>query len=344
MPNQDDSKILATNFEVDDPNTLDGIVRAVPKTDEVPTIQLVYDTRGGSAGKIICVHCGHPNHNRGFVMRFSDGTGILVGNRCGAKLYGAQFHSLSKDFDARRTRKRLLRRRGSALAAWTTFSSWLESLPSHRAFTAFEQIKTRLNREVPELVAAVGRACKRDGGSIFRDVRVRDFKAEEHRDKIAEIAAAHGRRPPQSGPLFKTERSLVGVLGGQGFWRVDDLPLRRLDAAWKRLQSLVGRLEFQSMSNLALGNCLKDMGDLVDEIIGEVTRLRELTDAFEMRNLTLIERHAKETCSDVKVTSSIGALKIFRRGHDEVTISYPQEYEVPNIAPALIFKAALVGE
>lgn len=84
-------------FTIDDPRTLERILDVLPGTAVVPEIEYGYDVtppKGAlrdQSTMVACIHCGHPNHWIGLVMKYPDGSRILVGHDCGFNHYGIEF-------------------------------------------------------------------------------------------------------------------------------------------------------------------------------------------------------------------------------------------------------------
>src|SRR3569832_713745 len=126
-----DADLLARDTRSLDPESLQGLLdRAPPPGDEMPEIESDYDTRETTGRKVRCAHCRATaaNHNVGYVMRFSDGRRMLIGNVCATEHYGVQFTSRRGEFERAVKRAELLKRRQGVVDQRNSVDSLLEEI------------------------------------------------------------------------------------------------------------------------------------------------------------------------------------------------------------------------
>jgi len=108
-----EEELLNTEFTTDNPNALSGVVHELPQTDEVPYVEFAYSV---GARQVRCVYDRYDNHGKGIVMKYRDGTRILVGWVCARKIWDVNFDLVAKDFDLAQKEAHYLRRRNAARA------------------------------------------------------------------------------------------------------------------------------------------------------------------------------------------------------------------------------------
>ena len=173
-----DEELLRISFTTDDPENLEGLVLQVPSVKGRPFVEFAYDFRGSRRSKIRCAHCKYPNHLAGFVIKTDSGQRFLCGHLCGAKIYGADFAHLHKDFSHARDRAGYLRRVQGLREALPGFMRYLAQLRSDPAFDLYDCTRHTLVTRMPRLRGALQVAIDRGGGTLSVDEKVRDFAAE----------------------------------------------------------------------------------------------------------------------------------------------------------------------
>ena len=251
--NLTDNELLEASFDTFDPEALPDIVLDLPDDYLESTLETQYDTTTTTGVKVRCIHCGWPNHFHGFVFKTPRGQRILVGHKCGEEIYGVQFIQRKNEFDAARRRRDALSARQYAIENGNRILSACANLSNHPAVTLFRQTRSAWTRNFPALGRKVLDACVR-GGSLFVDVPVRNFKAEEARDerlqreaerqqeltKTAksklrqEIARVRGK------PIYRHESQMIGSVEGLAFFLTNSpgpheaIPncVSRIQASW----------------------------------------------------------------------------------------------------------------
>ncbi len=177
-----DEELLGIRFTTDDPESLEDLVLDVPITEAEPRVEYAYDFRGSKRELIRCAHCKYPNHKAGFVI-WQDKKRFLCGHDCGAKIYGADFDALHKDFSYARDRAAYLHRMNNLRAALPAFKAYLLKLRNDPAFAAYADTRQALVRMMPRLRGALQIAIDRQGGALLVEERVRDLPAEAREEE-----------------------------------------------------------------------------------------------------------------------------------------------------------------
>lgn len=241
-----DEELLRISFTTDDPEHLYGLVEDVPAARGRPFVEFAYDFRGSKRSNIRCAHCRYPNHLAGFVIKTGDGTRFLCGNTCGAKIYGADFEGLHRDFTYARDRAADLRRVANLRNALPAFVEYLGQLRSNPAFGLYMDVRQQFAKEMPRLQGALRLAIDRSGGALNVDEKVRDFAAEERdEDRYEremeswrnETTVTERKKQRQTGgspekprkPIFKTITKPIGVVPPLTMFSVDSSPKQFLN-------------------------------------------------------------------------------------------------------------------
>ena len=306
-----DEQLVKTAFSTADPSLLEGIIWELPTTEETPRVELAYNTKGGAGGGLVfCVHCRHETHNRGFVLRFEDSRRMLVGKDCGKKIYVADFDAIEKDFKGARERAGFLKLRNSITANKAKWLSVLASIKADPSLSGFRECKRLWNQTLPELAKVIGEVCAK-GGELYINERVRDLAAEERREErqtnnskqigtmtktAIRKARALGDLPssgrPQT-PIYKDILKYIGKLEGQEFLRIDHrLPDNRILELAARVEQILDALSQTKYSTAQYAVVFRDLRQLCEALVYEISRLHEIFDAFNSRNLSLIAQWA----------------------------------------------------
>ena len=235
-----DQELIDAQFDIFDPEELEGVVLDLPPDYMASVLEGQYDTKKTTGNLVRCIHCKKPNHNHGFVFRTPQGGRILVGIDCGEKIYGVQFNQQQNDFNAARARRDALIARHYALEHGNELWSHAHDLGAHPAVALFKQARSEYLKAFPDLARNVVNACGRDGGALFVDVASRNYEAEAARDsrldvreeRLAkelmtktergkerrDIAAQRGT------PIYKYTPTFIGTLAGQPFFLTTSPP------------------------------------------------------------------------------------------------------------------------
>lgn len=300
-------------FTVDDPRTLDGVLSIVPGEAPVPEMEFSYDIsppKGSirdESTMATCVHCRHPNHWHGFVMRFPDGSRILVGKDCGFKLYGAEFNEKHRSFKSARATSLRLSRIRTIDAQVDKSLGELWALAQAPALIAVLTVRKQLRDRMPALARALG-AVATSGGMLSYEVQVddvigqlRDESLEEDPDQKKAETDGEKKKPRtrtetrnhgslKGAMLFRTEQSPASVIEEQqaklrAFWRPD-----RKSGTPTPLE----KAEIKTLSETKAGTLVADTRRAV-EVAEEMIGLgHALAAFFERDNLVRIVRWTRD--------------------------------------------------
>jgi hypothetical protein len=142
-----DDRLIDLDLEIDNPETLEGLVRQVPASYADAHVEFKYDLRGMDVTEFTCVHGSH-QHKAGFVMNV-EGVRFMVGWKCAKTIYNEDFDEYAADFDAAVVRRNALLRVREIREAVTQFSVWLDRISSSSGFEAFSAISDRLEKHMP---------------------------------------------------------------------------------------------------------------------------------------------------------------------------------------------------
>lgn len=142
-----DDELVDLQMEVDDPNTLPGLVNYVPDGDEEPHVEFKYDLRKSEREAFACVHGNH-RHLAGFVFRKGN-VRFLVGHICGKNIYGADFERYTADYHSAVNRRNTLVRLRDLRAAVSSFTKWLDDDAWAGALTGYTDLRIALHSKMP---------------------------------------------------------------------------------------------------------------------------------------------------------------------------------------------------
>jgi len=142
-----DDRLIDLDLEIDNPETLEGLVTQVPANYADAHVEFKYDLRGMAVTEFTCVHGSH-QHKAGFVMNV-DGARFMVGWICAKTIYNEDFDQYTADFDAAVGRRDALRRVREMRGAVTEFSGWLDRISSSNVLQAFSTVSGRLRNYMP---------------------------------------------------------------------------------------------------------------------------------------------------------------------------------------------------
>lgn len=145
--NVSDDRLIDLDLEIDNPETLEHLVREVPANYADAHVEFKYDLRGMDVPEFTCVHGSH-QHKAGFVMNVG-GARFMVGWICAKTIYNEDFDRYTADFDAAVGRRDALRRVREIRGAITEFSAWLDRISSSDVLQAFSIVSDRLRIYMP---------------------------------------------------------------------------------------------------------------------------------------------------------------------------------------------------
>jgi hypothetical protein len=327
-----DDELLDVSFLSNDPSSLDNLLTEFPEGKEMPEVEFAYDTTLSTGSKVRCVHCKFENHNRGFVLQYSDGSRILVGGTCGKNRYGADFQSVERDFAAAQERASYLRRRQQTLAAADRFKRLLAELCEHSAFGAYRKVKRDFNRTMAPLALVLSGLS--NDGRLFLSTKVRDHSAEDRRYEAWEkrtkalssfelsVLQRDGRNSPPKGHMYKQSEEPFWSVAGLPYFRVSAAPDEVLRSLSQRIDSALGVLELKAEKTSDLRVFFKAANALLSQIDGEVARLSDMSRALDAKNLAKLAEWASRRLDK---SYKFDGLVLTRRDDE----SDPQTFRVP---------------
>jgi len=279
-----DSEILKTTFRHADPEALPDLLAALRAGDEVPELEFEYDTRGTGVGMVRCRHCKKhaANHNVGFVLRYQDGSRILVGKNCGEKEYGQAFTYRAKHFRSAMKRSELLRRKLGLVAVRKELVAVLDDIKAYEGWLIYRESKRAFWQGMNHLLDLVTSVLRRDGVLTVE---------RTHRDTEAE-ALFWTRNRKVSPPILRTIATDIGVLAGGDFFRGGETPERVVPALTQRMINAAFSIE-EKDRNTDLEVAFRAMEGIVTEMREQADRIAAMKNALSEDNLTTLGRWLK---------------------------------------------------
>lgn len=209
LQRRSDDHLISRRFRTDEPEEEPNLLQKAPEDIAGAIVESFYE-RSKDAPKVRCRQCREThwkaNHRHGYVIRLPNGDGLLVGKACGAKHYGAHWSSLTKQFNDQRTRQNYLRRRKDIEKAWPTADAELASLLKKNWPRRYDIGARSFRERLPRLHALLVWQLTSTGPTIYREVRVRNIRAEEN---------AKGSGDGQ--PIFTLVSTAIGRISGPEF-------------------------------------------------------------------------------------------------------------------------------
>jgi len=226
----------------EDPETLPAMLRrARPPEDTGLDFEHIYDRKPAKGHKerlVACAHCGRRNHYRGYVLRYHDGSRILIGKDCGIKHYGLWFHQKQSTFEAHLARANILQKIRETARSLPMAVSEISDIVDSRWPQKAANLAWEFKNRFPKLLDRLSTA---DRGWLSVQVQERDYERENRRDakideKIRRRAQAVGMDPDdyfrqnrevlnadeslRKTPIFKTATKDVYRLAGHNYLKV----------------------------------------------------------------------------------------------------------------------------
>ena len=286
----EDAALLQRDFEVSGRGVIEGLLERIPDTSETPLPEYSYSTRpeggrrGGAKPDLRCA-IGHPQrHWRGEVLRYNDGSRIMVGRDCAEKHFGLKMRKRFDEFDDAKSRKRQLQLLIQAHEQLVGVIAELRAAYSHESVRIFDSCRREFVGRMPKLVACLKGIHAHNAGSLVASHQVRDYAAEdraagaskEGRDlhKAIESAGAKGAGVLQAARhrlkkwraslphLYKQENVTVGHLQGAKFLTLPRQMKQELERLASRLFVVDRRLQQANSSELD--------GEAIDAVLTSV--------------------------------------------------------------------------
>lgn len=371
-----DEELLNTTFTIGDPERLPDLCMEVPPQDQKAFIEYWYDFRGTRRPYIPCVHCKHPTHLAGFVIKIGDGRRFLVGHNCGSKIYGARFEAIHKEFEGAKTRAVLLRRMQRLREELPAFLAYLKALRHEPSISAYADFRSLFYKDMLRLFGALEMAWRRDKGELLAITKVRDFEAEQRvcdhyeRDLQEWQQSSHSQRkkhprpqPPKL-PIMKDITERVGHLPAQTFFTDRHFVARDFHAVIDQFEHLatpagMGEKILQlfayrgkrdqrlslaraSIVSTDMAETLKQANQLLDVLDDLIGRLCEPIRLFQRSMLESICKWAnKHPALSGDYTINDGSLRFTDDRQELHSISLPRTFKAPPIDGIIKFRNAI---
>lgn len=338
--------LLEFEFTASDPESLDGVTEE-PPPDSEPEIEFRYNMAGRQE-MVRCVYCQRPNHYRGIVVRYPDGTRRLVGRDCALTHHGVEFEKGLVEFEAAFERQSYARRRRALLDASARVYKGFVELRADPAVTAHERALWQWRHYLDDLAAALVNIARRDE-HLTVDRELRDEAGERDRkerlgarfEEERQAAKAAG----QTWQLFKRVKEDVGPLQGALFFGSGVPVAKRLEEVQAEVQRAFQFLSGEELRTHQIRNGLRKLSELCDAVGHELDRLDAVAAAFDAENLARIARWANEQAMDqvrreaaldnrkapppwVRFVAS-GRSISDRQSRSDLTVSLPSVYRSP---------------
>lgn len=363
-----DADLFGRQFAADDPENLDRLSLAVPKTDRTPAIEFGYNLKPPKGEKrpyVRCAHCKYPNHWRGYVMRCSDGTRFLVGKDCGAKIYGADFALVERDFAAQRTRQNYLRRLANVKAAFPAMLSALEAIIKHQVFAQFNRCREDLRSCMPQLAQQLDLLVSRRTNALAIEERVRDHAAEQRRDakhndeqdevakltmtKRKALRKAHLMPKKDERPIYQIIERPLGQLAGGALFGGMDSTQHQMVACQTRLKEIfrhVAEKPSDDIPTRQLNSMFRELGELLDGVDRQLAVLDAPLEFFRPSHLAIIAQWASLTGACKGAYQARGGTLVWHPADNTgggTQIAAPTGYVVPRPDELSVFRLAMRG-
>lgn len=280
-----DSEILKTNFRNDDPEALPQLLAELPKGQEVPELEFEYDTRQSAVGMVRCRHCkkNAANHNIGFVLRYQDGSRILVGKNCGEKQYGQAFTYRANHFRAAIKRSELLRRKLGLMAVRKELVAALDEIKAYEGWMIYRDSKRSFWQGMHHILDLINTAVLKRDGVLTVESTFRDTEAE---------ALVWTRTRKVSAPIYRTISTNIGVLAGREFFRGGESPERIIPALTQRMINAAFSID-EKDRNYDLEVLFRAMEGIVTEMREQAHRIGVMKEALSEANMITLGRWLK---------------------------------------------------
>lgn len=163
---------LHTTHPSEEPN-----LSTTPPPEDEP---LLFEMTYWAESNVSCVFKNH-QHLKGILLRDENGTGFLIGNCCGKKVYGLDWKQMDRERETLQESQKDLLRGDEVSQAIAKSNVWLETLSKHPAVLAFDAARRELRANAPMLFQSLRYAVERREGKLFADMPERDFHAEQRK-------------------------------------------------------------------------------------------------------------------------------------------------------------------
>jgi hypothetical protein len=294
-------------------------------------------------------------------MKTPDGDRFLVGHDCGARIYGARFDVIKRDFDQARERASALRRVRKIRMALPGFLRWLRELERHRSLRAFHEAQVAFHQRMPRLWTELRMVASREGALVLQQEQ-RDFEAEERAKEQYERDRAewnsgtvterkrrrhYGQRPPTKPvlPMFKFVPVTIGTLGPRILFNDENPPAQAISSLVERLEGVLSQINRDDRpTDRILSSISKQASQQVAEVEAQIRRLEELVDFFQPRHLhTIVDWANRRGNLNGTYKQGVDKLTLTRFDGSVDTLQLPDGFAVPSLAPIEQFRSGLDG-
>lgn len=313
-----DDELLEMEFTTDDPVSLDDLSND-PPPDEEAMVELAYNVSGRDAGRVRCVFCKYPNHDRGVVMLYRGGGRRLVGRTCAHKHYGVAFDILVKDFDAAYERVNYIERQRLAVSERVDLLGLLRAMRSAPAIREYADTRRRLRDFM---------------GTTLWDRFVRIVDRDEVLGGGPGSAVQHGDMT-----LYVGSRR-EGRVQGAELIRTGPTVAVRLEQIELELADVIRTLRGTDVGTKDIRRALVRMVDILKQVEAERVRMRAVTRFFEDDNLGRIAHWMRE---NGRYGIAVEVLP-YRLVDDYGTTEFapPKEYAIPGMPLVAAMRDAVV--
>lgn len=348
-----DEELLDANFLAKSPSSLEHLLTDFPDSTELPEVEFAYDTKFSSGEKIRCVHCKFNNHNKGFVLQFSNGDRVLVGRICGKKRYGADFEFVERSFNSAKERAAYLKRRRRTLDSAAEFVQELAEMCAMPHFAKYREVKTAFARSMAPLALRLAEVPP--DGRLFLKTKVRDHAAEDRRYEAWEkrhnalttferaMMERDGSASPPKAHIYKDSEAPYCTVEGLDFFRSGESPDRRLMSLLQRVESSLGALAQPVGTTSDLRAFFKGMSGLLDQIEDEVKRVSALARALSPQNIEQIVTWAKQRVDKSYDFDGLVLSRIDQDGQTQI-FRVPVRIGSPDLSFIDAFRSRVHGE
>ncbi|MCJ2114177.1 hypothetical protein MKK64_23700 [Methylobacterium sp. E-025] len=313
-----DDELLEMEFTTDDPESLDNISND-PPPDEEAMVELAYNVAGRDAGRVRCVFCKYPNHERGVVMLYRTGQRRLVGRDCAHKHYGVTFDALVQDFDAAHDRVNYVERQRLAVSERIDLLGLLRAMRAAPAIREFAETRRRLRDFM---------------GNTLWDRFVKIADRDEPLSGGHGTAVRHGEMT-----LYVGSRS-EGYLQGAEMVRTGPTVAERLDQIELDLAGVIRVLRATEVGTRDIRAALVRMVDILKQVEAERVRMRSVTRFFDDENLGRIAHWMREHGRHGIAVEVLPYRLV--DDYSQAECGPPKDYTIPGMAVVAAMRDAIV--
>lgn len=331
-----DEELRSRVFTIKEPESLPDILTKIPADRGLPTIEYAYDVTPAKGGrkkkrsKVYCAHCHFETHYKGYVVKWPDGKRCLVGVICGAKHYGADFHTTVHRFKEERNRQVQLQRYDAVMSLLPDVISAIGRIAGHPSINGFERLVFTMQRGVPDAWQSLAAVAER--GDLFVEELIRDIQAEE---RLSEEESERRKGTPDQYIYTKVRKSIGTMLGSEFFSTPSDQVRHALRSSQKYLEQQLIELSVLITDNYHKSTLKKRLDDVI-KVAEEAAMLEDrmvgAKSFFVPKNLKNVAGWLNQNAgSKGKFSSRSSVLSyypMFSKG--KITISLPSQFDIPD--------------